>query len=109
MRIRMQETGPVGKFITAIVGAILLVLGFMFSIVLIAIVVVVGLGVWGWYWWKTRAIRQQINERMREHAEQPRHAPGGDIIEGEAVVVEEEITRVTSNRLPGSPDRHSPD
>jgi ABC-type bacteriocin/lantibiotic exporter with double-glycine peptidase domain len=109
MQIRTQETGPLGKLLTVIVGAILLVLGFMFSIVLLAVVVVVGLGVWGWFWWKTRKLRQQINERMREQEQTRPFSTDGDIIEGEAVIVEEETTRVTSNRLPASPDHRSPD
>jgi uncharacterized protein HemX len=112
MQIRTQETGPLGKLLTVIVGAILLVVGFMFSIVLLAVVVVVGLGVWGWFWWKTRKLRQQINERMREQ-EQSRPFPAdGTVIEGEAVIVEEEVSRTTrgsANRLPASPDRRSPD
>lgn len=108
--MRLQETGQtglLGKLITAIVGAVLLVLGFMFSIVLIAIVVAVGLGVWAWFWWKTRKLRQQI----REHAANSPHSShvDGDVIEGEAVIVEEEVTRPNANRLPESPDRRSPD
>lgn len=108
--MRMQETGQtglLGKLVTAIVGAILLVLGFMFSVVLIAIVVAVGLGVWAWFWWKTRKLRQQ----MREHAASPRQSSNADghVIEGEAVIVEEEVTRATVSRLPASPDRRSPD
>ena len=115
--MRLQETGPtglLGKLVTAIVGAVLLVLGFMFSVVLIAIVVAVGLGVWAWFWWKTRKIRQQLNEQMREHAANSPHSSRGDghVIEGEAVIVEEEVTRSTqasANQLPESPDRRSPD
>lgn len=109
--MRLQETGPqglLGKLLTAIVGAVLLVLGFMFSVVLIAIVVAVGLGVWLWFWWKTRKLRQQLRENPPPGWER-QSAPDGDVIEGEAVIVEEEITRVTSSRLPESPDRRSPD
>jgi UPF0716 family protein affecting phage T7 exclusion len=112
MQIRTQETGPLGKLLTVVVGALLLVVGFMFSIVLLAVVIVVGFAVWAWFWWKTRKLRQQISERMREQ-EQSRPSPtGGTVIEGEAVIVEEEITRTTqasANRLPESPDRRSPD
>lgn len=108
--MRLQEagtTGLLGKLLTAIVGAVLLVLGFMFSVVLIALVVAVGLGVWAWFWWKTRKLRQQI----REQAANPPHssAAAGHVIEGEAVVVEEEVTRVTAQRLPDSSDQRSPD
>jgi uncharacterized protein YneF (UPF0154 family) len=109
--MRMRETGQtglLGKLITAIVGAILLVLGFMFSVVLIAIVVAVGLGVWAWFWWKTRKIRQQMRENPPP-AWEKHTAPDGHVIEGEAVIVEEEVTRATVSRLPESPDRRSPD
>lgn len=109
MRIPTQESGPLAKVLAAIGGVILLVIGFMFSLVVLAVAVVAGLGIWGWFWWKTRKLRQQINAQMRDHAAGTRHSAGGDIIEGEAVVVEEGITRVSSNRLPASPDRRSPD
>ncbi|MEW6514567.1 MAG: hypothetical protein AB1443_11265 [Pseudomonadota bacterium] len=104
-----EQPGFIGKLVSVIIGAMLLVLGFMFSMVLLAAIVVVGLAIWAWFWWKTRKLRQQIDARMRESAANAHDSTGGDIIEGEAVVVEEEITRVTSNRLPESPDRRSPD
>lgn len=109
MRIPIQESGPLAKVLAAIGGVVLLVLGFMFSLVVLAVAAVVGLGIWGWFWWKTRKLRQQIQERMRDQAANAGHSASGDIIEGEAVVVEEAVTRVTSNRLPASPDRRSPD
>jgi uncharacterized protein YneF (UPF0154 family) len=112
MRNSMQESGPFAKLLAAVGGVALLVLGFMFSLVVLAVALVVGLGVWGWFWWKTRKLRQQINEQMRENPppgwEGP-SSPAGHVIEGEAVIVEEEVTRVTSSRLPESPDRRSPD
>lgn len=112
MRISTQESGPFANVLAAIGGVILLVIGFMFSLVVLAAAAVIGIGIWGWFWWKTRKLRQQVNEQMREHmrenAAHARPSSGGDIIEGEAVVVEEETTRVTSNQLPESPDRRSP-
>lgn len=108
----MQESGPFAKLLAAVGGVVLLVLGFMFSLVVLAVAVVVGLGVWGWFWWKTRKLRQQINEQMRENPPpgwERQSSPDGHVIEGEAVIVEEEVTRVTSSRLPESPDRRSPD
>ena len=106
MRLSTQESGPLAKVLAAVGGVILLVVGFMFSLVVLAVAIVAGLGIWGWFWWKTRKLRKQINERMSEQAQ---HAPDGHVIEGEAFVVAEETTRVIANRLPGSPDRHSPD
>ena len=107
MKQGMQEPGVLGKLVSVVVGLILLVVGFMFSLVFLALVVAAGLGVWIWFWWKTRKIRQQ----MRENTPQP-SAAGGQVFEGEAVIVEEEVTRATrvsANRLPESPDHRSPD
>lgn len=97
--------GMVGRLVSVIVGTIVLVIGLMFSVVVLAVGVAAGAGVWAWFWWKTRKLRQ----RMREPAPDGAAAsPGGHVIEGEAVIVEEEVTRVTSSRLPESPDRRSP-
>ena len=106
MRIPAQESGPLAKVIAAVGGVILLVVGFMFSLVVLAIALVAGLGIWGWFWWKTRKLREQINAQMGARTQA---ASDGHVIEGEAVVVVEETTRAASNRLPESPDRRSPD
>lgn len=74
--------GPLARLFAAIAGALLLVLGFMFSVVLLAVLAVLGLAAWGYFWWKTRALRQAVRERAQQPAD-------GAIIEGEAVVVEE--------------------
>lgn len=76
---------PLGKALAFVTGAILLALGFMFSIVLVAVVAVVGLAVGVWFFWKTRHLRKA----MREAAAMRTPAPDGNVIEGEAVVVEE--------------------
>lgn len=111
MRIPTQDGSPFAKIVAAIGGVILLVLGFMFSLVVLAIAVVAGLGIWGWFWWKTRKLRQALRDNPPPGWDRPA-APDGHVIEGEAVIVEEETTRATrasANRLPGSPDHHSPD
>jgi hypothetical protein len=64
--------------LAALTGAILLVLGFMFSLVILTAIAVGGLAVWGYLMWKTRKIRRAMREQ----------APIGNVIEGEAVVVE---------------------
>jgi uncharacterized protein YneF (UPF0154 family) len=108
MRNSMQESGAFAKLLAAVGGVALLVLGFMFSLVVLAVALVVGLGVWGWFWWKTRKLRQQINEQMRENPppgwEGP-SSPAGHVIEGEAVIVEEETTRATAHRSSAMPVR----
>ena len=73
-------------------GAILLILGFMFSVVVLAVIAVLGLAVWGYVWWKTRKLRRAMQEQ----------SPDGQVIDGEAIVVEEYRVR-TKDILPGDP------
>jgi hypothetical protein len=79
-----QEAGPLKKLVTLVGGAVLLVLGLMFSVVVLTGLVIVGLMVWGYLWWRTRDIR-----RVLRQTQAPIDVPGGDVIEGEAVVVDE--------------------
>jgi hypothetical protein len=74
-------------------GLILLILGVMFSLVVLSVAAVLGLALWAYVWWKTRKLRRTMQEA----------APGGQVIDGEAVVVEE-YSISTKNVLPG----HSP-
>jgi hypothetical protein len=67
------------NILTLLAGAILLILGFMFSVLAIAAIAVLGLAIWGYLWFKTRKIRRATQAQ----------APGGQIIDGEAIVVEE--------------------
>jgi UPF0716 family protein affecting phage T7 exclusion len=78
-------TGPLGQALALVVGAILLVLGFMFSLVLLAVFVTVGLMLGAWFFWKTRHLRKA----MRESAAMRNPPAEGNVIEGEAVIVEE--------------------
>lgn len=98
MHSRMPEAGPLARLFSVLMGVILLVIGAMFSLVMLAAALVVGLAVWGWFWWKTRELRRQIDEQMRENAAHASSSPQGEVFEGEAVVVEEDVTRLTSNR-----------
>ena len=67
-----------------IVGSVLLVLGFMFSLVLFAVIAVLGLAVWGYLVWKTRKLRRAMREQAARE-----QAASGHAIDGEAVVIEE--------------------
>lgn len=78
--------------LTLIAGGLLLILGFMFSVVLLAVVAVLGLLAWGYLWWKTRKVRQAMASPPEE----------GQIFDGEAVVVEE-ARESTKDTLPGDP------
>jgi type III secretory pathway component EscU len=73
--------------IAALTGAVLIVLGFMFSLVIITAIAVVGLAAWGYLMWKTRKTRRAMREQ----------APSGNVIDGEAVVVE---ISASNNTLP---------
>jgi UPF0716 family protein affecting phage T7 exclusion len=77
--------GPLAQALALVVGAILLVLGFMFSLVLLAVFVAVALMLGAWFFWKTRHLRKA----MREAAAMRNPSADGDVIEGEAVIVEE--------------------
>ena len=90
------EHGLLRKIVAAIVGAILLVLGLMFSVVLLAVISVVGLAAFGYFWWKTRGLRKAMRERPEN----------GQVIEGEAVVVEESPERAP-HLLPDDPGKPS--
>lgn len=84
--------GPLGKLLAFIAGAMLLVLGFMFSVVLLAVVAVVVLCVWGYFWWKTRELRRVLREQQEARPGAASQDADIRIIEGEAVVVEERDT-----------------
>jgi hypothetical protein len=63
-----------GRVAAILVGAVALVVAFMFSVVALAIVsVVVLIGV-GYVWWKTRGLRRRLRE----------NPPGGRVIDGDA-------------------------
>jgi len=82
MRRLQTEPSLLGRLFAPIIGAILLVLGFMFSMVLQAFVAVLGLSAFAYFWWKTRALRRALRERAADGG------ADGQVIEGEAVVVE---------------------
>ena len=84
----VQDASPLQKVLTFVVGGVLLVLGLMFSAVVVVAGIVIGLIVWGYLWWKTRELRRAMRE-AQSAAYSTTPTPGGDIIEGEAVVVEE--------------------
>ena len=71
-------------------ATILLILGFMFSVVVFAVIAVLGLAIWIYLMWKTQKLRRAMQEQ----------APDDQVIEGEAIVVEEYRVR-TKNVLSG--------
>lgn len=61
-------------------GVLLLIVGFMFSLLALAVIAVLGLAAWAYLWWQTRKLRRA----MKQQAQDSR------VIEGEAVVVDEQ-------------------
>jgi hypothetical protein len=86
--------GIAAKLLALVVGGALLVLGALFSVALFAIVAFLGLVAGGYVWWKTRALRQAMRQRR----------PEGQVIDGEAVVVEERFVH-EEKVLPEEPPR----
>ena len=94
------------QILTVVLGALALVLAFMFSLVVFAVIAVAGLVFWLYFLWKTRAIRgqmrTQMDEQMRQQQDEENQKPpgfesdsGGEIIEGEAVRVVDEHNRLS--------------
>jgi len=97
------------RIVGGVVGVIVLIGAFMFSAVVFVAVAVVALALWGWFWWKTRALRRQMQEQMRQPMDGARHdspfrasseAPSGapadasNVIDGESVRVDDERDRI---------------
>ncbi|EKE16864.1 MAG: hypothetical protein ACD_10C00758G0001 [uncultured bacterium] len=82
-RFNTQPQSLFGKLLTLLLGAALLILAFMFSLIALAVVAVGGVMLWGWLWWKTRAIRKEMARQMHEQPSQA--AQEGRIIEGEVI------------------------
>ena len=75
VRFRAPASGLLGKILTAVASAAVLVAAFMLSLLIFAAVAAMALLVGGYLWWKTRALRRRMRERPA----------GGRIIDGEVV------------------------
>ncbi len=83
-----QPLGPVQKLLTVVVGLGILALGLIFSAVILVAGVVAGLIVLGYLWWRTRELRRVMRKAQSTTFRSPPPS-GGEVIEGEAVRVEE--------------------
>ena len=91
--------GPLAQLLTVIGGALVLGAAFMFSLVFFAVLAIAGLIFWLYFMWKTRALRRQMREQLERETNAPASGPAsapasGDIIEGEAVRVVDERSRL---------------
>ncbi len=82
-RYRFDFAPPtfVGRLVGFVVGAAMLVLAFVFSIVVFAVLAALAVIAGGWLWWKTRHVRRDLREA------QARVRPNEREVRGEAVVV----------------------
>lgn len=72
---RVNASGLPGKVLAFATGAVLLVVGLIFSLLVLALAATAAVLVLGFLWWKTREQRRQIRQRP----------PGGRVIDGEAI------------------------
>ena len=70
----IEPPSLLGRVAAAIIGAIALVVAFMFSIVALAVVSVIIVIAVGYVWWKTRDLRRHLRE----------NPPGGRVIDGDS-------------------------
>ncbi|MET0281501.1 MAG: hypothetical protein ABW278_10320 [Steroidobacteraceae bacterium] len=83
------------RAIALIAGAALLVGAFFVSVAFFAVAFAVGLCALAVFLWKTRHLRRQIRERMRDQGPDPRSwpPPAGDVIEGTVIRSSEDTPR----------------
>ncbi len=92
----MNVESFIRKALGVVLGAVLLTAALLFSVVVFAVLAVGGLLVLGYLWWKTRDLRRQMRQQMRE---QP---PDGSIIEGEVIRKSVVIEQIDDARDPGA-------
>jgi hypothetical protein len=80
--VKTNATTLPQKIIAGLIGATVLILALMFSLVMIPVIIGVGMIGFGYFYWKTRALRKAMAQAAEQHA----------VIEGEAVVIREETT-----------------
>jgi O-antigen/teichoic acid export membrane protein len=70
-----RSPGLLAQVLAFATGAVLLVVGLMFSLLIFAVAAIVATVALGYLWWKTRDLRR----RMRKNP------PGGRVIDGEVI------------------------
>jgi membrane protein implicated in regulation of membrane protease activity len=78
--------GPLGKILLLALAAALVVFGFIFSVALLFVAAFLAAALWVYFWWKTRSLRRAMRNR----------AKGGQVVERDAVVVDQPPDRMRS-------------
>lgn len=82
------------KTAAIVMGAVMLVSAFVISLAFFVVALAVVLVVGGYLWWKTRDLRRQMREQLRQHdttRPQHDHSSRADVIDG--VVLSKRETR----------------
>ena len=74
-RSNANASGWLGKLLTFAAGAVLLIVGLVFSLLVFALAATAASLILALFWWKTREQRRQMRDRP----------PGGRVIDGEAI------------------------
>lgn len=98
MNINFNPSGQSPKSIfsqilAALFGVVALVAALMFSAVVFVGLAIAGVAFWAYFRWKTRVLRRQMEEQLREQGFEapPRESTGnGDIIEGESIRLDDD-------------------
>jgi UPF0716 family protein affecting phage T7 exclusion len=82
--------GLLGRVLTMLAGALLLIAAFMFSLIALGVLIVGGVLVYAYLHWKTRHLRRHVEEQMQEAMRQreqreQREQRDGRVIEGEVL------------------------
>jgi len=107
--------GLLGRILTMLAGAVLLIAAFMFSLVALGVLVIGGVLVYAYLHWKTRHLRRHVEAQMQEAMRQ-REQRDGRVIEGEVLGGAEyerrpgtSATDPAAARLPRPADGHPAD
>jgi uncharacterized protein HemX len=94
----LESTSMFKNLASFFAGIVLLLLSITFSVVAAGLIAVLGLGIWIYFWWKTRKLHQAMKNHMTSSGE----TVSGEVIEGEATVIEEVSS--TANKSPAQHD-----
>lgn len=75
--VQTNNTNPIQKVVTTLLGITMLTLVVTFSVVIIPVLVVAGLVALAYFYWKTLTLRKAMSQVIRDN----------NVIEGEAVVI----------------------
>lgn len=89
LRIEGKPPGMLSRLLSLVAGVAVLFLVFTLSLLLFVVLVAGGLLIWGFLWWKTRELRKQMREQMRQ--------PPPDEAVSEGAVIEGEVIRISES------------